>query len=159
MTNGLARVVRTPDGEIHLLLGDAERTLLRTVVRREAGHITSDQPTADTKRLFPPAHPDDPAAEAEFRDLARHSLVDGRRNRLGIVEQTLDATRLDERQAEAWLGVLADLRLILGTRLGVTEDLDELPPERDPRHLPLLEYLYLGWLEERFVEALAAGLG
>src|SRR3954447_10243386 len=106
MTNGLARVVRTPDGEIHLLLGDAERTLLRTVVRREAGHITSDHPTADTKRLFPPAHPDARAAQAQLRALARDWLVAGRRNRLGIVEQTPGATRLDERQAEAWLGVL-----------------------------------------------------
>ena len=75
------------------------------------------------------------------------------------MEATIDAHRLDEEQMAAWLGALNDLRLVLGTRLNVTEDMhpDDLSDE-DPRAHSLALYYYLGWLEEQVVEALAAGV-
>jgi hypothetical protein len=53
----------------------------------------------------------------------------------------------------AWLAFLADARLMLGTRLGVTED-DELEPDDDPEHNL---YLYLGYLQQSLVEELMGG--
>ena len=75
-------------------------------------------------RLYPPAFPDDPEAEAAYADLVLADLVDTRRERVAIVEATLDAEALDDAQAAAWLGTLNDLRLVLGSSLGI-EDGDD----------------------------------
>ena len=60
----------------------------------------------------------------------------------------------------AWLTALNDLRLVLGTRLEVSEDslLGDLP-EDDPRAPDLALYAYLSWLQEQVIEAMAGELG
>jgi len=59
----------------------------------------------------------------------------------------------------AWLAALNDLRLVLGTRLDVTEEMYERGvPEDDPRAASFAIYAYLGWLEEQVVDAMAASL-
>lgn len=74
------------------------------------------------------------------------------------IRSATDRQVLDTAQAEAWLGVLTDLRLVLGERLEVTEDLDELLAglaEDDPRRSALMVYDWLGWLQETLVQALS----
>jgi hypothetical protein len=52
------------------------------------------------------------------------------------------------------MGAVNDLRLVLGTRLDVSEEMDEMDPD-DP-DAPLFEvYGYLAWLLENIVAALA----
>jgi len=82
--------------------------------------------------------------------------VDGRRRALDTLERTLDADELTAEDADAWLRVLNDLRLILGTRLDVTEDttLAELDPN-DPNAHQYAVYAYLSWLQEQLVAALS----
>lgn len=110
-------------------------------------------------RLYPPAFPDDPAAEAAFRDLVRADLEDGRRGRLALVEATLDARSLDDAQAAAWMGVLNDLRLVLGTQLGVTDDGEAVPIDEDaPDAERRIMFGYLGWLLGQFVDVLETAL-
>ena len=110
-------------------------------------------------RLNPPAYPDDAAKEAEYRELVREDLQGQRRRSLDLMERTIDAERLDEEQISAWLAALNDLRLVLGTRLDVTEELyEDGIPERDPRAPAFALYLYLGWLEEQVVAALSSSL-
>ena len=89
----------------------------------------------------------------------RGELLEGKLAALEIVEQTVDAERLDEAQLNAWLGALESLRLVLGTQLDVTEATyaAELDPD-DPSAPALALYGYLSWLQEQAVEALAAGL-
>ena len=61
-------------------------------------------------------------------------------------------------EADAWLRALNDLRLVLGTRLDVTEDLDyESLDLNEPHGRDLAVYGYLAWLPELLVEALAEG--
>jgi len=97
--------------------------------------------------------------EAEYRELVGEDLEAQRRRALDVMEATIDSERLDEEQVSAWLAVLNDLRLVLGTRLDVTEELyEEGIPEDDPRAPALAVYLYLGWLEEQVVAALASAL-
>ena len=63
--------------------------------------------------------------------------------------------RLSRDQADAWLGALNDLRLVLGTRLEVTEDLDADDLAEDDPRLPGLEiYGWLGWLQESLLGCL-----
>ena len=63
---------------------------------------------------------------------------------------------LDEEATRAWMAALNDIRLVIGTRLDVSED----PTERqvapdDPRAPALALYDYLSILESDLVEALA----
>jgi hypothetical protein len=74
------------------------------------------------------------------------------------MERTIDALRVSEEEILAWLSALNDLRLVLGTKLGATEDTDpEDIAEDDPLAPSYALYHYLGWLEEQVVEALNTG--
>jgi Domain of unknown function (DUF2017) len=86
-------------------------------------------------------------------------LLAGRRQALATLERTAGAKRLDDDEAQAWLTALNDLRLVLGTRLDVTEDLSlaTLSPEQ-PRSREYALYAYLSWLQEQLIQALTAGL-
>ncbi|MCL6568207.1 MAG: DUF2017 domain-containing protein [Meiothermus silvanus] len=62
-------------------------------------------------------------------------------------------------ELEAWLRVLNDLRLVLGTRLDVDETTLALGLDpRDPKAPDLALYGYLSWLQEQAVEAASAAL-
>lgn len=143
----------TPEGDFRLSLSTGERELLRELPS-ELLALLADEPDDPTlRRLFPPAYEDD-AEEAEYRQLMHGELVDGRRQALRVLETTADRERLGENELHAWLGALNDLRLALGTRLGVTEEVYErdLDP-RDPQAYDLAVYAYLTWLQEHIVEA------
>jgi hypothetical protein len=114
---------------------------------------------ASTARLFPPGYADDPIANEQYAAMVRDDLVAGRLAAIEAVERTLDATTVDEEQLSGWVTALNDLRLVLGTRLDVTEDLYErgVAPD-DPRMPSFAVYEYLGWLQDQVVGALAAGI-
>lgn len=148
------RVRRTRKGEYQLKLPAEERDLLRALPGQLKALLASDDPTL--KRLFPPAYKDDPELEAEYRHYMGDDLLESHSRALDLMEQTIDAERLDEEQVLGWLGALNDLRLVLGTRLDVTEDMYEREMEPDdPRAPAFAVYTYLGWLQEQVVEALA----
>jgi Domain of unknown function (DUF2017) len=110
-------------------------------------------------RLFPSAYRDDAEASAEYDSLVRPSLVSGRLRALDAVIETADASRLALAQVESWCGALNDVRLVLGERLEVTEEIYETGVDRDdPRGPQLALYGWLTWLQGEFVETLAARL-
>jgi hypothetical protein len=89
--------------------------------------------------------------------MVRDDLVAEHQAALQVMEETIDARRLSRDQLTGWLGALNDLRLVLGTRLQVTEDIyeEEMDPN-DPNTPAFALFFYLGWLEEQVVEALGA---
>jgi Domain of unknown function (DUF2017) len=148
------RVARTARGDYRLRIPPAERRILRSLPGQLRALLATDDPALE--RLFPPAYADDPEAEDEFAELTHGELREGKLSALQVMEATLDARRVDEEQMLAWLGALNDLRLVLGTRLDVTEEMYEAPlPEDDPRAAEYTLYHYLGWLQEQVVAALA----
>ena len=151
------RIRRARNGTYRVKLPDEERALLRTLPAQLRELLQSDD--AALERLFPPAYPDDTKRNEEYNRLMRGDLVSARMSSVDVMEQTIDQEVLDEDQLVAWLGALNDLRLILGTRLDVSEDMygDEMPDD-DPRAPAFALYSYLGWLQEQVVEALAVGL-
>jgi hypothetical protein len=75
------------------------------------------------------------------------------------VRETHAAERLDAQQADAWCTALNDLRLVLGERVGVTEDLYEQEIDyNDPRAPELAIYGWLTWLQASVIDALASRL-
>jgi hypothetical protein len=152
------RIQRKGPGDFRLRLPREEREVLRALPAQLRELLGTDDPSV--YRLFPPAYTDDEAAAAEYDQLMRKDLLDGRLEALRVLERTVDAERLDEPELAAWVGALNDLRLVLGTRLDITEDTYGEPIDpKDPRAPELALYGYLSWLQEEAVAALSADLG
>ena len=122
---------------------------------RNALELGDDDPAV--ARLNPSACLDDAEVDAEYRSLMGDDLAKGRLQALDTFEKSIDESRLDEEQANAWMRAINDVRLLLGTRLDVTED----PADRDvnaddPRAGAFALYDYLSLLTQELVEALEA---
>lgn len=151
-----AQVLRQLVGELVFMLGDES--------------LDRDDPVIE--RLFPDAYRADAETAAEFRHLTEGDLKAVKLDQIGAVLACLpdDAEEpveiaLDDETTDAWLRALTDMRLALGTRLGVTDDtvledeLDEavLRHPTSPRVAHLCVYGYLGVLQESLLEALTSG--
>ncbi len=126
-------------------------------------------------RLFPDAYADDAEAAGDFRRYTERGLRSKKSADAATVLETLQLVDDEEAdddaktkivlasdQAQAWLRTLTDLRLALGTRLGVEQDDDERwdrMAEDDPRRYVHDIYDWLGWLQETLVRALTSRLG
>jgi hypothetical protein len=154
MTEPPVRVKRTSRGDFELHLSREERTILGQLPEQLRALLSSDDPALE--RLFPPAYPDEEELQAEYESLVRGDLLQQRLGSADVMERTIGASRLTEEELLAWLSALNDLRLILGTKLGATEDDDpEIIADDDPLASSYALYHYLGWLEEQVVAALA----
>ncbi len=74
------------------------------------------------RRLYPTAHPGDVEADAAYQELVHDQLLATRLDALDVVESQLEATHLDEEQLGQWLQAINSIRLVVGTRLDVSED-------------------------------------
>ena len=150
----------TGEGDFRLRLSDGERELLRTLPGELRALLDSERDDPGLRRLFPPAYERDEEGEDEYRRLMADELLEGRRAALRLVEETAGRDRLTAAELDGWLRALNDLRLVLGTRLDVTEEMYDA--ELDPAHPQAYElsvYAYLSWLQEQLVAAAAGELG
>ena len=150
----MARFRRRRDGGVLVDLPPEERALLQDVARG-LHEVLSDAGDPGVKRLFPAAH-EDPELDREFRDLTSGQLRANRESALALLQETADRDELSVEEADGWLRALNDARLVLGTRLELTEDFDWDgfdPDHPDAEELAL--YAYLSWLQEQLVEATA----
>jgi Domain of unknown function (DUF2017) len=133
---------------------DRHEQLLLTELLDELEGLLDDPDDPELRRLFPPAYSERKDDE-QYRSLVRDQLVSGRSKALATVRATLSSDTLDADQADQWLRALNDMRLVLGTRWDVTEQLDYGKLDLDePRGRELAVYGYLSWLQEQLVEAL-----
>jgi Domain of unknown function (DUF2017) len=151
------QIERARAGEYRVRLSRAERELLRELPARLRILLAADSEDPALRRLFPPGYEDDPESESEYRRLMGDELLDGRLEALRVLEETADRDFLDDEEIHAWLVALNALRLVLGTRLDVPEDLSERDFDpADPHAHELAVYAYLSWLQEQAVAAVAA---
>ena len=112
-------------------------------------------------RLLPEGHRGDPELAADYRELTESALRSGKADDLATVRATLPPeggdVRLDDDQAGAWLRTTNDLRLAMGTRLGIEADTE--PPEdlSSEEGQQLAVYYWLTGLQGSLVDALVAG--
>jgi hypothetical protein len=147
-------VRRNRKGEFEVRLPAEERELLRTLAPQLRQLLDDDLSDPGLRRLFPTAYADDPAREEEYKRMVRDDLLDRRRAAVDTLLATIDRTRLTEEELLAWMGAVNDLRLVLGTRLDVSEEMDPAPDPSDPSAAMLSLYGYLGYLLEMLVEAI-----
>jgi hypothetical protein len=153
-------------GDLLALLGAddedaAEQDPLAALVGLSAEPVEPPEDPA-LARLLPDAYGDDEQAAAEFRRYTDADLRAGKKAHAGVVLATLapllgegGRLQLDRDECDAWLGTLNDLRLVLGTRLEVTEETELDVPGDDPRGQALQVYGWLGWLQETLLSCLA----
>ncbi len=153
------RIARARNGEIRLRLPAEERELLAGLPAQLRALLDEDPDDPALRRLFPPAYAEDPEKESEYRRLMGDDLRERHLSALAILEETAATDHLTEEQAHGWLAALNDLRLVLGTRLDVSEETlegeDAADPD-DPEVAALGLYHYLSWLQDQMVEALSS---
>ncbi|MGZ4143824.1 MAG: DUF2017 family protein [Actinomycetota bacterium] len=155
------------DGSLAVRLSREEADALRRVAADILEEL-ADTGDPGLRRLFPPAYENDPEREEEFAAMTRDDLLERKRNAAKAVVDSIDggkvrkgmwSARLDEENQQAWLALVNDARLVLGTRLDVTEEMDHEPLPSEDARAPLHNlYVYLSALEWALVEALAVGL-
>lgn len=146
---------RIGDDEYGLKLPDHIRDLLLWLANELDDSLDSDSP--DLTRLFPTAYADDAEMDAGYQILAHGQLVDQRRVAIRVLQQTALNVSLDHEQLNAWMRVINDVRLILGTKLDVGEESDQFD-EDDPNAGFLEIYHVLGILLSEIVDSLTADL-
>ena len=151
------RVRRLGPGRYRIKLRPNERALVADLVGQLRDQLVASTDDPSVRRLFPPAYPDDAERDAGYQVLTRDELLEHRLAALDTVEATLDGDEIDDPAMTAWMGTLNSLRLVLGTRLDVDE---ELPPldSADPLAPAYAVYEFLGWLLSQVVDALSADL-
>ncbi len=160
----MSRHVRRTARGIQLVLDPMEVDLLRTLRQGLDEALTSPSSSDPVvQRLFPSAVDGDEQTDEEVRDLLRDDLLAQRRHGLDALDTLLDRgarhrgqIRFDLRDDEPHLvlGVLNDVRLALGARIGI-EDLDRASVEEDdPLAARLAIIDHLAWIQEQLIAAI-----
>ncbi len=143
------------DDTVWIRLGDEERDLLEDLAGQFRSVVEADS-DPDLRRLYPIAYPADDDKEAEYTSLVHEDLVRSRLAAVETVEATVRGDSVDDDELAGWMGVLNGIRLLLGTRLDVSED-DEFDPEAPDAPTRAL-LAWLGLLLEEAVEAASGSL-
>ena len=140
-------------GQLRLRLLPPEAEALGQLFDELDSLIADPQPEDPVvQRLYPAAYRDDEAAEREYRELTESSLREEQAERLAACRADLASGTeigLDAEAGTRWIQALNDLRLAVGTRLGVTED-DVPSGEHESRMI----YYWLTHLQDDIVQAL-----
>jgi uncharacterized protein DUF2017 len=153
----MARPFRRRRDRFAVSLGADERTMLVDLGRQSRKLLESGEPSSDpaVARLFPAAYRDDPLRSLEFETNLGDTPRNAKLHALETLEQTANATELSEDELLAWMSAVNDFRLVLGTRIEITEEATEGDyPEGDPNRDAFGVYAYLTWLEDRMLRAL-----
>jgi hypothetical protein len=158
------RFRKGPDDTLVLVLDPDEAQLL-AMLPNELQEVF-DSPLSDpaAERLFPRAYldPTEEEAEAEWRAMVHPDLLRQRLDSLSTVRASLERatpagewieTALTPDEVQAWLGVLNDARLMLGTRLAITEAEPLIEPT-DPKAGSYALYYWLTSLQTDLVDQL-----
>jgi len=145
-------IERRPDGRFRVHLPVEEREVLAALPAQLRAALDDGEPSL--YRLFPPAHADDPEANAEYAELVGQGLLEGKLRALAELERTASAETLVEDELGAWLSALESLRLALGTQLDVTEETYAAFDPSNPEAPRIALYHWLSWLQEEVIQAL-----
>jgi hypothetical protein len=150
------RITRTKAGTIKISLPESEIDLLRHLLP-QLRELLTDGSDERLRRLFPTAYVDDIEAQAEFERLMHDDLVASRLAAITTVEESLGIDEITEDQLEAWMSSVNSVRLVLGTMLDASEELElDTIAEDDPNIEGYVLYGYLGYLLDEMV-AVALG--
>ncbi|MHB1713051.1 MAG: DUF2017 family protein [Acidimicrobiales bacterium] len=151
----ISPIRRRRDGRYAVRLPTHVRTLLASLARQMDPMIDSDDPAFT--RLFPPAYIGDGSADAErqYRTLVDGALRNYHHRATQVLIDTVGADSLSAEEMAGWLSAIESMRLVIGTRLDVSEGMDELP-RSDPPEPEQTVYDLLGMLQAAIIDVVAA---
>ena len=148
------------EGSVTIRFSEDEAELLRRLLA-EMETLLAARSDRDpvVGRLFPRAY-EKKEEEESYRSLVGDELVTAKKANLRTAGDMLGRegaaeAALSEDQAEAWLALLTDLRLAIGTRLDITEEKmsEDIDPD-DPEAAALSVLHWLGWVQGTILEAI-----
>ncbi|MGH9297013.1 MAG: DUF2017 family protein [Acidimicrobiales bacterium] len=143
-----------------LKLPAEERRLLETLPTELSSVIAaldSSAPVPEAlRRLFPRAYVSDEEAQQAYAAATHVELAESHRVALETLASTAHETSLTSEQMGEWMSALNDLRLVLGTVLGVSDHDEWLPP--GPAESEVVIYHYLTMLQSELIEAMEQSL-
>jgi len=142
----MAELLEEPDNE------SAADPLAQLLNMGGSTQISDDPALA---RLFPDGYSDDEHASADFRRFTEQDLraqkVAALATVLGTLSDWSGKAIVSQHQAQDWLKALNDLRLVLGTRLEISDEVDtDFEADEPGMHL----YNYLTYLQGTLIDAL-----
>ncbi|HVL92366.1 MAG TPA: DUF2017 family protein [Acidimicrobiales bacterium] len=155
---GGPRIRRTAGGRIKVRIRPEERAVLADLPGQLRELMTEGAEDPSLRRLFPPAYLAEPDHDREYHRLMGDDLRERHLASLAVMEASAHAEELTDEEAAGWLSALNNLRLVIGTRLDVSEEMDDGIDPDDPRAPGLALYGYLSLLTQQLVDALEASL-
>jgi hypothetical protein len=148
---------RRRDGRYSVRLPAQVRTMLASLAQQMVPMIDSDDPAVT--RLFPPAYIGEDTADAEkqYRSLVDGALHGHHHQAVQVLAETVKADTLTADELSGWLSAIGSMRLVIGTRLDVSEDMDK-PAAGDPSESEHAVFDLLGMLQATIVDVLAEDL-
>ncbi len=157
----MSRVFQARGDAIRAQFEPQEVELLRTLEQGVSDTLAhADETDPVIERLFPTAVAGDDDADAELRRLLRDELLEARQAGLRAFIEILDRARLHRGRLRVdltddepllVLGVLNDLRLAIGARIGIEHlDRDNIPDD-DALQYRLAVMDHLGWWQEQLL--------
>ena len=158
---------RARNGTLRLTLYTQEVELL-ALTARDMMSIVEAPPDGEVRaRLYPRAYldPTEEKAQHEYDALVHDDLVASRRAALGVIVSALESAvpnnrgvveiELQPAEEMQWLTALNDARLVIGTALGVTEDMDI---DFEPGDARFEHGVLYGWLTQLHFELVSVFL-
>ncbi len=162
---------RTRNGTLAVTLYPQEVELL-AMTARDMMTIVEEPPAGEVRdRLYPRAYldPTEEKAQGEYDALVHDDLVEARRAAFGVIVTGLDGAVPNRRglieielapaEEMQWLTAVNDARLVVGTALGVAEDMDTDFEPDDPRFEYGVLYSWLTQLHFELVTVLLDEIG
>jgi hypothetical protein len=146
---------RMTNGRFEINLSDNEREVIATYLEQLRELLLGRDDAL--RRLFPVAYLNDPDADRDYQELMHGDLLESRFAAIETMEETLRERTIDEAQLTQWMQAINALRLVVGTRLDVGEELPAIDPD-DPNFMFYVLYETLGELLYHIVAALTPGL-
>jgi uncharacterized protein DUF2017 len=126
-----------------------------------SGHSTPPEDPV-LARLLPDFHREDADLASMLRSVREPELIAAKTEAAEVVLHTCPPhggrAELTVEQADSWLAALNDIRLALGTTLGVTEETADEPPADEAQAAHLGVYHWLTFVQDALVQTRATAL-
>jgi type II secretory pathway component PulM len=129
------KIKRRRSGDYSIELYDWQREVLAALIT-QMRDLLLDGSSETLRRLYPTAYPDDAAANGAYNEIVHDQLLASRLDALDVLESQLDSDLVSADDLDEWLRALNSVRLVVGTRLDVSEEddpstIEDDDPDRD----------------------------
>jgi hypothetical protein len=157
----VSEFISEPGSVVRVRLEEHEADIIRSLLSEMTAMLDiGAQNDPVLERLFPRAYRTD-TDEDTYREMVGSDLEHGKKRALARVGENVGErgsvdVPLSRDEADDWLTALTDIRLAIGTRLDVDEEMMSKELDPDDAKAPTLAVLHwLGWVQESMIERLS----